>query len=139
MKTVFFILITGISFFHFPNTEKKITAELANIEYYSKGICKDTALVYVRVLYRVKGETSEQLKMKHDFLNGITSTMPATEIDKKGNYVYGFCLGHSETKEFTTTFISSNGKTSNKLRVKIDVLHANIISGTAPFTLKCND
>jgi len=139
LKTVLFILISGISFFHLSNTKKNITAEIVNIEYYSKGICKDTALVYVRVLYRVKEESSEQLKMKHDFLNGITSTMPAMEIDKKGNYVYGFCLGYSDTKEFTTTFISSNGKTSNKLFVKIDVLHANIISGTAPFTLKCKN
>lgn len=137
MKTVLFIFLTGITFFSYPDTEKKITAELTNIEYYSKGICKDSSLVYVRVLYKVKGEKAERLKMKHDFHNGITSTMPVTEIDKSGNFVYGFCLGHLESKEFTTTFISANGKSSNKLDIKIDVSHANIISGTAPLTIKC--
>ncbi len=134
-----FIFIIGVSFFSSPETEKKLTAELANIEYYSKGICKDSSMVYVRVLYKVKGEKSERLKMKHDFYNGITSTMPVTEIDKKGNCVFGFCLGHSETKEFTTVFISPNGNISNKLIVKIDAAHANIISGTAPLTFKCKE
>ena len=136
MKTLLFIFITGISFFSFPDTEKRITAELTNVVYYSKGICKDSSLVYVRVLYKVRGEKPERLKMKHDFQNGITSTMPVTEIDKKGNFVFGFCLGHSETKEFSTTFISTNGKSSNPVNVKIDVVHANIISGTAPHTIK---
>jgi len=136
LKTVLFIFITGISFFSFPDTEKKISAKLANIEYYSKGICKDTSLVYVRILYNVKGEKPERLRMKHNFYNGMTSTMPVTEIDKKGNFVYGFCLGHTDTKEFSTVFISADGKMSNKILIKIDVLHADIISGTAPFTIK---
>ncbi len=139
MKTVLFIFITGISFLLFPDTEKKITAKIANIEYYSKGICNDTSLVYVRVLYDVKGEKPEKLRMKHDFFNGMTSTMPVTEIDKNGNFVYGFCLGHTDTKEFSTVFISVDGKLSNKLFVKIDVSDADIISGTAPYTLKCKN
>ncbi|MCF6184637.1 MAG: hypothetical protein L3J56_08455 [Bacteroidales bacterium] len=136
MKTVFYILISSILFFSFKPKENKITAQLANIEYYSKGICKDTSLIYVRVLYKVRGEKIGHLKMKHDFQNGITSTMPVTEKDKKGNCVYGFCIGRGEIKEFTTIFIASDGKTSNKLYVKINVPNADIISGTAPETYR---
>ncbi len=120
-----------------PDTDKKITAELAKIEYYSKGTCKNPSMVYVRVLYKVSGEKNGSLKMRHKFSNGITSTVPVTEVDKKGNPVYGFCAGRSDVKEFTTVFISSDGKLSNLLHVKVDVPNAYIISGTAPLTLKC--
>jgi len=136
LKTFLYILLIGILFSSFKKDEKKITAELANIEYYSKGICKDTTLIYVRVLYKVKGEKLELLKMKHNFPNGISSTMPVTEINKKGNPVYAFCIGHSEIKEFSTVFISSEGKTSNRIFIKINVPDAEIIPGTAPETLK---
>ncbi len=135
MKTILFLLLSGLSFFS-PNTEEKgITAQLANIEYYSKGICKDSTLIYIRVLYKVKGEKPKYLKMKHDFHNGITSTMPVTEVDKKGNLVFGFCLGRNEIREFTTVFISSDGTISNRLYIKVDVPGAEIISGTAPETI----
>jgi len=139
LRTVFYILISSIFFFSFKPKENKITAQLANIEYYSKGICKDTSLIYVRVLYKVRGEKTGHLKMKHDFQNGIISTMPVTERDKKGNCVYGFCIGRDEVKEFTTIFIASDGTTSNKLYVKIDVPNAEIISGTAPETYNCKN
>ncbi len=139
LKTVFYIFLSSLVFFSFKTQEKKITAQLANIEYYSKGICKDTSLIYVRVLYKVQGEKPDLLKMKHDFHNGITSTMPVTETDKKGNLVYGFCLGRNEMKEFTTIFISSDGKYSNKLSVKVNVSNAEIISGTAPETFSCKN
>ncbi len=136
MKTVIFIFLAGLYFSSVPVSETKIVAELAGIEYYSKGICKDTSFVYVRVLYKVRGEKPDCLKMKHNFYNGITSTMPVTETDKKGNFVYGFCLKNTEIKEFTTVFISSEGAVSNKLFVKVDVPNADIISGTAPVTFK---
>jgi hypothetical protein len=134
MKVGLFIFLSSFIFFGTKPAEKKITAQLANIEYYSKGICKDTTLIYVRVLYKVKGEKAENLKMKHNFQNGITSTIPVKETDKKGNFVYGFCLGKTEIKEFTTVFYSTDGSISNQLFVKVDVPNSEIISGTAPET-----
>jgi hypothetical protein len=84
-------LIIVFSLFSFKDgKDRKIDADLVNIEYYSKGICKNEYPVYVRVIYSVNEKNLSLLKMKHDFSNGITATIPITETDKKGNVVYGF-------------------------------------------------
>ncbi len=134
MKIIFSLILFYYSFVFQNPKEYKLKAQLANIEYYSKGICKDSSFVYVRVCYKVSGDNPENLRMKHQFNNGISSSMPVTEIDKKGNLIYGFCLAKDETREFITTFISSDGKISNKIFVKVDVAKADIIKGTAPIT-----
>ena len=135
MKTFFSLILSLYSAFILQKPEEsKLKVQLANIEYYSKGICKDTSFVYVRVLYKVTGESAENLRMKHNFSNGISSSMPVTEIDKKGFLIFSFCLKHNEKREFTTTFISSDGKESNSISVKVDVANAEIIHGTAPKT-----
>ena len=62
--------------------------------------------------------------------------MPITEIDKKGNIVYGFCSDKRGVKDFTTVFISRDGSQSNEILVRINVPEAKIIAGTAPRTIK---
>lgn len=130
-------LIIVFSLFSFKDgKDRKIDADLVNIEYYSKGICKNEYPVYVRVIYSVNEKNLSLLKMKHDFSNGITATIPITETDKKGNVVYGFCAGKEEIKSFTTIFISADGSLSKEITVNINVPEAKIVAGTAPRTYK---
>ena len=138
MKNLFFLflLFPGIFLSFTKDKDKKIEAELVSIEYYSKGICKKDYPVYIRVIYSVNETDFNSLKMKHEFSNGITATMPITEIDKKGNIVYGFCSDKNEIKDFTTVFISRNGSQSNEIIIRINVPEAKIIAGTAPQTIK---
>ena len=138
MKNSFFLfLLLPIILLSFSSDkDKKIDAELICIEYYSKGICKNEYPVYIRVIYSVDEKDINSLKMKHEFSNGIIATMPITEIDKKGNIVYGFCSGKQEIKDFTTVFISRDGLHSNEIFVRINVPEAKIIAGTAPHTIK---
>ena len=138
MKNFFFpFLLSFFLFFSFTESkDKKIEAELLNIEYYSKGICKNEYPVYVRVIYTVNENDLSGIKMRHEFSNGITATMPVTETDKKGNVVYGFCSTIDEVKTFKTVFISQDGLISNEIMVNINVPEAKIIAGTAPHTYK---
>lgn len=138
MKNFFFpFLIFVLMLFSFTDgKDRKIEAELVNIEYYSKGICKNEYPVYVRVIYSVNEKDLSGIKMRHDFSNGITATIPITETDKRGNVVYGFCSAYDEVKSFKTVFITHKGSISNELSVHINVPNAEIIAGTAPQTNK---
>ena len=136
-KLIFLVLLYPLLFLSFTtDKDRKIDAKLVCIEYYSKGICNNEYPVYVRVKYSVENINIESLKMRHSFPNGITATMPITEIDKKGNIVYGFCSSIDEVKNFTTIFFSSNGAKSKIIPVEINVPDAKIIAGTAPQTIK---
>ncbi len=135
MKTILFILLSSLYLLNSKPSKKEISAQVTKIEYYSKGICKDSSLIYVRVLYKVSGEKVENLKMKHDFRNGIISTLPVKEVDKNGNIVYGFCLAKTEVREFSTVFITLNGSLSNRLSIRIDAANSEITQGTAPETI----
>lgn len=138
MKNLFFLLLLSAGLFlsFVSDKDKKIDVELVSIEYYSKGICNNDNPVYIRVIYSVNETNFSLLKMKHEFSNGITATMPITEIDKKGNIVYGFCSGKDEVKVFKTIFISQDGSQSNEIFIHINVPEAKIIAGTAPQTIK---
>lgn len=138
MKNLFFLfLLFPLILLSFStDKDKKIDAELICIEYYSKGICNNDYPVYIRVIYSVNNKDISSLKMKHEFSNGIIATIPITEIDKKGNIVYGFCSDKQEIKDFTTVFISRDGSQSNEILVRINVPEAKIIAGTAPHTIK---
>jgi len=138
MKNLFLPLLVS-TFLLLSFTEgkdRKIEAELVNIEYYSKGICKKDYPVYIRVIFSINQSDLSEIKMRHEFTNGITATMPITETDKRGNVVYGFCSETDEIKDFKTVFISQNGSVSNELTVHINVPDAKIIAGTAPRTYK---
>jgi hypothetical protein len=121
------------------NTDKqvgKIKAELVGVEYYSMNICKNEYPIYVRVIYSLNSENIDDFKMKHSFSDDITSIIPITESDKKGNIVYGFCATIDDMKKFSTVFINSQGEQSNPVLVTINVKEAKIIAGTAPSTIK---
>jgi hypothetical protein len=126
------------SFFPDKSVEvaEKIKVELMGVEYYSMNICKDSYPIYVRVLYSVNIDDLSEFKMKHIFSEQISSTIPVTETDKKGNVVYGFCTTPDDIKDFTTIFISPEGNQSNPVKVTVNVKEAKIIAGTAPLTVK---
>jgi len=140
MKNNFYILLlSALLFFSFSiENNKKFEAKLADIQYYSVNKCNSDEHIYVMVLYEVKYKNISSLKMKHEFEGNISTCSPVTEIDKKGNVVYGFCCSKNDNKTFTTKFISPKGKVSNDVFVKIDFSVAEIISGTPPLTKKCN-
>lgn len=140
MKFKYLLLVFfSISFLSFSKFEiKNINAELVDIQYYSVNDCQEEHPIYVRVIYKVNFNDLSSLKIKNEYNNNVCTTLPVTEIDKKGNIVYSFCSCKNENKSFSTTFISSNGERSNKIKVEINYSNANIISGTAPNTIKIN-
>lgn len=136
-KLIFLVLMLPLlSLNHITDKDRKIDAKLVGIEYYSKGKCNEKNSVYVRVKYAIKNFKIESLKMKHIFSNGVTSIMPITEIDKKGNVVYGFCSAKNEKKSFRTIFFSKKGAKSKVIPIEINITDAEVIDGTAPKTIK---
>ena len=138
MKKLIFLalLLPLLSFNKTTDKDRKIDVKLIGIEYYSKGTCNADYPVYVRIKYAVRNFKLDNLKMKHVFSNGVTSTMRITETDKKGNVVYGFCTSKDEKKSFKTIFFSKEGAKSKEIHIDINVPDAKIIAGTAPQTIK---
>lgn len=140
MKNIVFLSIFFLSFISYSYTEnsKTIDAELVSIKYYSFNKCKSEDNVYVMVFYKVDYKDAFSLKIRNEFSNGITTSSMVDELNKKNNIVYSFCLAKNEKKSFTTTFITPEGKTSNQIKVNININPAKIIIGTPPQTISNN-
>ncbi len=130
-------LLFSILFFSFTKSDNKIIiASLIDLQFYSVSECQNESSIYVRVIYKVEYNNLSSLKIRNKFSNNICTTIPVKEKDKKGNIVYSFCSNKGENIWFTSTFISPNGLRSKEIKVNINFSDVNIISGTAPKTIK---
>jgi len=136
--TIAFIFFSFFSTTEIEKKESSFNAELVNIEYFSICECSEKAPVLVRILYRSNENNLSGMKMEHKFPDGITITAPVEAKDKKGNIVYKFCATEGKSKKFTTTFISRNGKRSNKIMVDVSADSSRITEGTEPQTITVN-
>ncbi len=130
MKILLFSLsvLAGVS--NFPATQ--FEAGLVNVTYYGKGGCSEDSPILVRVLYSVKGKELKEIRMQHTFSNGVNSTVPVSQVDKKGNVVYEFCARENEVVEFTTRFVTKDGEKSSPIKVNCRTSKEKIINGTPP-------
>jgi len=132
------LFLAGFSGKDSATVETEIHADLQSISYYRKCDCPEAKPILARVKYKVETDKLENLKMKHLYDGGITSSLPVTEFDRDGGILFVFCISENESKRFTTVFVDENGNKSNPVPVYINPIPEKIINGTAPITLKKN-
>jgi hypothetical protein len=140
MKSKFyFLLLLSLILLSFTTDKfQKFDAELVDIQFYSVNTCNQENSIYIRVVYEVDYKNLSSLKMKQNYDNDISSTIPVNYFDKKGHVIYDFCSLPGINKSFTTIFIDTKGRESNPVTVNIDFSKAEIISGTAPQVISIN-
>ncbi|NPA44714.1 MAG: hypothetical protein GXO49_04200 [Chlorobi bacterium] len=133
---VFLILFLSTFFFSsFAYYPKTIDADLISIKYFSVNKCNNKNNVYAVVTYKVNYKDIFSLKMINKYPNGISTSSPVNETDKKGYVIYSFCTEKNKKTSFKTCFISKNGEESKIIDVIINPSSSEIITGTAPQTI----
>jgi len=133
---VFLILfLTTYIFYSFAPYPKTIEAKLVSIKYFSVNKCNNKNNVYAMMLYKVNYKDIFSLKMINKYPNGISTSSPVNETDKKGYIIYSFCTEKNKKTSFKTCFIAKDGEESNDINVIINPSSSEIITGTAPKTI----